>query len=74
MIVLDLNSVGLWTLAGMLSCFMVEKLFSSSTESQHRVTAWMNLVANLVDNFTHGLAVGGSFLVNLRVIWIGVSG
>lgn len=24
----------------------------------------MNLAANLVDNFTHGLAVGGSFLVS----------
>lgn len=27
----------------------------------------MNLIANFVDNFTHGLAVGGSFLVGMRV-------
>jgi len=26
----------------------------------------MNLTANIMDNFTHGLAVGGSFLVNIR--------
>lgn len=27
----------------------------------------MNLAANLVDNFTHGLAVGASFLVSPKV-------
>jgi len=57
---------GLWTIAGLLFCFIVEKCCASTEESQHRVCAIMNLLANFVDNFTHGLAVGGSFLVNTR--------
>jgi zinc transporter 13 len=32
-----------------------------------QVSGWLNLFANVVDNFTHGLAVGGSFLVSKRV-------
>ncbi|CAJ0577331.1 unnamed protein product, partial [Mesorhabditis spiculigera] len=60
----DRASVGLWVLAGLLVCFFVEKLCAHTEESQHRMCAWMNLAANIVDNFTHGLAVGGSFLVS----------
>lgn len=32
-----------------------------------QVSGYLNLFANVVDNFTHGLAVGGSFLVSRRV-------
>lgn len=35
--------------------------------SSRRVTGYLNLLANGIDNFTHGLAVGGSFLVSVRV-------
>ncbi|GAU92777.1 hypothetical protein RvY_04817 [Ramazzottius varieornatus] len=31
------------------------------------VTGYLNLFANCVDNFTHGLAIGGSFLVSSKV-------
>lgn len=31
------------------------------------VTGYLNLMANCIDNFTHGLAVGGSFLVSFRL-------
>ncbi|XP_049880768.1 zinc transporter ZIP13 homolog [Pectinophora gossypiella] len=31
------------------------------------VAGYLNLMANSIDNFTHGLAVGGSFLVGFRV-------
>jgi zinc transporter 13 len=31
------------------------------------VTGYLNLLANGIDNFTHGLAVAGSFLVSTRV-------
>lgn len=31
------------------------------------ISGYLNLVANCVDNFTHGLAVGGSFLVSFRL-------
>ncbi|ESO90345.1 hypothetical protein LOTGIDRAFT_123666, partial [Lottia gigantea] len=32
-----------------------------------QVTGYLNLLANVIDNFTHGLAVGGSYLVSLKV-------
>jgi zinc transporter 13 len=57
---------GLWLILGLLSCFLVEKCCAKTEDSQHQVTAIMNLIANLVDNFTHGLAVGGSFLVSIK--------
>lgn len=31
------------------------------------VAGYLNLMANCIDNFTHGLAVGGSFLLSARV-------
>ncbi|GBP84023.1 hypothetical protein EVAR_56871_1 [Eumeta japonica] len=34
---------------------------------QKHVAGYLNLMANSIDNFTHGLAVGGSFLVGFRV-------
>lgn len=35
-------------------------------KSKH-ITGYLNLIANIIDNFTHGLAVGGSFLVSFRL-------
>lgn len=35
--------------------------------SSKQVTGYLNLLANGIDNFTHGLAVAGSFLVSTRV-------
>ncbi|KAK2579274.1 hypothetical protein KPH14_008233 [Odynerus spinipes] len=32
-----------------------------------RVAGYLNLMANCIDNFTHGLAVGGSFLMSFRL-------
>ncbi|ETN76885.1 metal cation transporter, ZIP family, partial [Necator americanus] len=60
----DVDQIGFCTLGGLLICFFIEKLCSTTEESQHRICAIMNLCANLVDNFTHGLAVGASFLVS----------
>lgn len=36
------------------------------TKKKH-ITGYLNLMANVIDNFTHGLAVGGSFLVSFRL-------
>ncbi|XP_076636116.1 uncharacterized protein LOC143349078 isoform X2 [Colletes latitarsis] len=36
-------------------------------EKSKHITGYLNLTANIIDNFTHGLAVGGSFLVSLRL-------
>ncbi|XP_054261538.1 zinc transporter ZIP13 homolog [Macrosteles quadrilineatus] len=35
--------------------------------SHEQVAGYLNLIANGIDNFTHGLAVGGSFLLSPRV-------
>jgi len=32
-----------------------------------QISGYLNLLANCIDNFTHGLAVGGSFLISPRV-------
>lgn len=36
-------------------------------EKAKHITGYLNLMANVIDNFTHGLAIGGSFLVSLRL-------
>ena len=32
-----------------------------------QTSGWLNLAANVIDNFTHGLAVAGSFCVSTKV-------
>ncbi|XP_068625518.1 zinc transporter ZIP13 homolog [Battus philenor] len=46
-----------------------EKALQASKEKSEKknVAGYLNLMANSIDNFTHGLAVGGSFLVGFRV-------
>ncbi|KAM3957998.1 LOW QUALITY PROTEIN: zinc transporter Zip99C [Aphomia sociella] len=46
-----------------------EKALHASKEKNGKkhVAGYLNLMANSIDNFTHGLAVGGSFLVGFRV-------
>ncbi|CAG4970790.1 unnamed protein product [Colias eurytheme] len=44
-----------------------EKVQSSEKSDKKHVAGYLNLMANSIDNFTHGLAVGGSFLVGFRV-------
>lgn len=34
---------------------------------KHCITGYLNLVSNTIDNFTHGLSLGGAFLVSLRL-------
>ncbi|XP_028403195.1 zinc transporter ZIP13-like [Dendronephthya gigantea] len=38
-----------------------------SKEKEIKVVGYLNLLANCIDNFTHGLAVSGSFLVSRKV-------
>lgn len=60
------QSIGLSVIMGILLCFLVEKCCAKSEESQHKAAAIINLFANLVDNFTHGLAVASSFYISLK--------
>lgn len=40
------------------------------TSEKIKTSGYLNLLANCIDNFTHGLAVGGSFLVSKKVGFI----
>ncbi|XP_072278042.1 zinc transporter ZIP13 [Pyxicephalus adspersus] len=39
----------------------------SSASNSIKVSGYLNLMANTIDNFTHGMAVAGSFLVSRKV-------
>ncbi|GIX73113.1 zinc transporter ZIP13 [Caerostris darwini] len=39
----------------------------SLNHSTNKITGYLNLMANSIDNFTHGLAVAGSFLVGIKM-------
>ncbi|KAJ8317357.1 hypothetical protein KUTeg_005261 [Tegillarca granosa] len=45
----------------------VEKNKNGGQQSSIRISGYLNLMANVIDNFTHGLAVAGSFLVSNKV-------
>uniref|UniRef100_A0A0K8TLC1 Putative zip zinc transporter n=1 Tax=Tabanus bromius TaxID=304241 RepID=A0A0K8TLC1_TABBR len=46
-------------------CYLKERE-KRSKEQPKKVAGYLNLMANSIDNFTHGLAVAGSFLVSFR--------
>jgi solute carrier family 39 (zinc transporter), member 13 len=65
-------SLGLWILAGLLTFVVVEIMFCIDrdlTENSGgiQVGGYLNLIANCIDNFSHGLAVGGAFLVSTKM-------
>ncbi|RXM34401.1 Zinc transporter ZIP13 [Acipenser ruthenus] len=43
------------------------KTMLHQTAEKIKTSGYLNLLANCIDNFTHGLAVGGSFLVSRKV-------
>lgn len=49
-------------------CFLRERELKSKEKKDQprKVAGYLNLLANSIDNFTHGLAVAGSFLVSFR--------
>lgn len=49
-------------------CFLAAKNSNTKEKEQasKKVAGYLNLLANSIDNFTHGLAVAGSFLVSFR--------
>ncbi|KAA0195269.1 Zinc transporter ZIP13 [Fasciolopsis buskii] len=55
-----------WALVGILFFFIIERLASCEVEAK-QVEGYLNLLANVIDNFTHGVAIGGSYLVSLRL-------
>uniref|UniRef100_A0A8C6D8N9 Zinc transporter ZIP13 n=1 Tax=Moschus moschiferus TaxID=68415 RepID=A0A8C6D8N9_MOSMO len=63
------QQLGLWVIAGFLTFLVLEKLFldSKGKEEASQVSGYLNLLANTIDNFTHGLAVAASFLVSKKI-------
>lgn len=47
-------------------CFLAGKSNEKREHQPNKVAGYLNLLANSIDNFTHGLAVAGSFLVSFR--------
>lgn len=39
----------------------------SETKEHYHISGYLNLMANSVDNFTHGLAIGGSFSISFKM-------
>ncbi|XP_068237746.1 zinc transporter ZIP13 homolog [Palaemon carinicauda] len=74
------TQVGLCVLAGIFVFIIVEMLAvqnhsspennntvkDGSNTNRKEVTGYLNLIANSIDNFTHGLAVAGSFMVSYK--------
>ncbi|XP_077914149.1 zinc transporter ZIP13 isoform X8 [Halichoerus grypus] len=63
------QQLGLWVIAGFLTFLALEKMLPDSKEKEgtSQVSGYLNLLANTIDNFTHGLAVAASFLVSKKV-------
>jgi zinc and cadmium transporter len=63
--------VYLWLLGGFLSFFMLEQLLHwhhcHRSVSQHGPLGYLILIADGVHNFVGGMAVGGAFLVDIRL-------
>ncbi|XP_053836104.1 zinc transporter ZIP13 isoform X2 [Vidua macroura] len=60
--------LGLWVIIGFLTFLVLEKIFLEKEEEYPGViSGYLNLLANTIDNFTHGLAVAASFLVSKKV-------
>jgi solute carrier family 39 (zinc transporter), member 13 len=47
-------------------CYLAAKQRKETAGESKKVAGYLNLLANSIDNFTHGLAVAGSFLVSFR--------
>lgn len=63
------QKLGLWVIAGFLAFLALEKTFLDSREKEGggQVSGYLNLLANTIDNFTHGLAVAAGFLVSKKI-------
>merc|ERR1719507_150912 len=71
--------MGLWILGGILTFLILEKIFEYSDEEssnnnnnngdekRKKIVGYLNLLANCIDNFIHGLAVASSFLASFKM-------
>jgi len=64
-------STGLWLIFGIIAFLCIERVFNQSFNNEEKkskkITGYLNLLANCIDNFIHGLAVASSFLSSFRL-------
>lgn len=41
--------------------------YVAETKEHYHISGYLNLMANSIDNFTHGLAIGGSFCISFKI-------
>ena len=59
---------GLWIIVGIVAFIFIGKLFQQSTNhDSKKIMGYLNLLANSIDNFIHGLAVASSFLTSFKL-------
>lgn len=61
------KSSGLWVIVGLISFLVLEKIMDQTSNSKKKITGYLNLFANCIDNFIHGLAVASSFLTSFKL-------
>lgn len=69
-----LTQAGLWTITGLFTFMIIEKIAKSiettttlrtkDTTKRKDISGYLNLMANCTDNFTHGLAIAASYTVS----------
>ena len=66
-----LQGRGVWLILGLVTFMTVEKLAKHiedisppSNNKKRHISGYLNLLANITDNFTHGLAIAASYLVS----------
>lgn len=59
------RQVGISIIAGLFLFIIVEMVIGKWSQSDS--SGYLNLIANGFDNFTHGLAIGASFLISSKV-------
>lgn len=66
----ELQRGGFWLILGLVAFMSVEKLAKhieeapSHNNNTRHISGYLNLLANITDNFTHGLAIAASYLVS----------
>ena len=66
----DHMRTGLWLIAGVMTFLLIEKVFeitSKEEQESRKIVGYLNLLANCIDNFIHGLAVASSFLNSFKL-------
>ena len=63
--------IGIWSILGLFVFLFIERIFEQGDENNTynaiKIIGYLNAVANVADNFTHGIAVAGSYQSSIKV-------